>query len=176
MRRAREWFGGLTEAGKVALVAAVITTVGGGVFGVVSAATSALGGGGGGAVSDGVPQKVVPVETPSGHNTPDGRPDTPDTSLPTHAAECEVRSKVLYCTGNKAGIKLYRQRDLSSEVVHTLVGTPSRYSCWGHGSSHSGGNDIWYWTHFKGEDYWGNAPAVDVNTNQNPAPGLPKCS
>ena len=172
MRQAREWFGGLSEAGKVALVVAVITTVGGGVFGVVGAATSALGGG---AVSDGTPQKVAPVETPSGRNTPDGRPDTPDTGLPTHAAECEVRSKVLYCPGNKAGIKLYRQRDDGSELLYTLTGTSSRYSCWGHGSSHSGGNDIWYWTHFEGEDYWGNAPAVDVSTNHDPAPGLPQC-
>ncbi|MEW1657572.1 hypothetical protein [Streptomyces sp. NPDC093707] len=127
----------------------MITTVGGGVFGVVSAATSALGGGGG-AAGEGTPQK---------------------------AAECEVRSKVLYCTGTKTETKLYRQRAYDSEVVHKLAaGTSSRYSCWGHGAPHSGGNDIWYWTHFKGEDYWGNAPTVAVNTNKDPAPGLPECS
>ncbi|MFD9814186.1 hypothetical protein ACFWWQ_13265, partial [Streptomyces sp. NPDC059080] len=128
---------------------------------------------GGGGDGDGTPQKVPPAETPSGRNTPEGQSHT---SLPTHAAKCEVRSKVLYCTGNKPGIKLYRQRNYSSDVVYTFpAGTSSRYSCWGHGRSHSGGNDIWYWTHFEDEDYWGNVPAVDVSTNQDPAPGLPQC-
>ncbi len=143
---------------------------------MISAATSALGGSGGGAVSDGTPQKAAPAASPSGRSTPGGRPDTPDTSPPAQAAECKVRSKVLYCPGNTAVITLYRQRDYRSEIVHTLTGTSSRYSCWGHGSSHSGGNDIWYWTHFEGEDYWGNVPAADVSTHQDPAPGLPMCS
>lgn len=144
---------------------------------MVSAATTALGGSGSGSTgSDGTPQKAAPVETSSRRSTPGGRPDTSDTSRATPTAECEVRSKVLYCTGNKAGGKLYRQRDYRSEVVHTLTGTSSRYSCWGHGAPHSGGNDIWYWTHFEDEDYWGNVPAVDVSTNQDPAPGLPMCS
>ncbi|MEE1738961.1 hypothetical protein [Streptomyces sp. BE147] len=149
----------------------MITTVGGGVFGLVNAAAFTWGGGSD-AASDGAPQKVAPVATPSGRSTPDGGPDT---SLPTQAAECEVRFKVLYCTGGKPGTKLYRQRAEDSEVVHTLAGTSSRYSCWGHGRSHSGGNDIWYWTRFKGEDYWGNVPAGEVSTDQDPAPGLPEC-
>lgn len=42
--RARRWFGGLSETGKVALVTAVLTTVIGGAFSVVNAATSAWGG------------------------------------------------------------------------------------------------------------------------------------
>ncbi|WP_238783139.1 hypothetical protein [Streptomyces monomycini] len=153
----------------------MITTVGGGAFGVISAATSALGGSGG-AVSDGTPQKATPAASSPGHSTPGGRPDTSATSRAAQAAECEVRSKVLYCPGDKAGVKLYRQRDYRSEVIHTLTGTSSRYSCWGHGLPHSGGNDIWYWTHFEDEDYWGNVPAVDVSTHQDPASGLPMCS
>ncbi len=144
---------------------------------MISAATSALGGSGGGAVSEGAPQETAPAETSSGRNTPgDQQPGTSATSQPAHAAQCEVRSKVLYCPASKAEITLYRQRDYRSEAVHTLTGTSSRYSCWGHGSSHTGGNDIWYWTHFEDENYWGNVPAVDVNTNQDPAPGLPMCS
>ncbi|GAA2675035.1 hypothetical protein [Streptomyces lunalinharesii] len=173
MHRAREWFGGLTEAGKVALVAALITTVGGGVFGVVSAATSALSGGGGGADGEGTPPKAIAVETPSGHKTPDGRPDT-GPSAPD--AECHVERKVLYCTGDQAGIEVYNDRNIHSGVAHTLTGNSSRYACWGRGANHSGGNNIWYWTQFEGQGFRGNVPASDVGTKMDPAPGLPQCA
>ena len=39
---------------------------------------------------------------------------------------------------------------------------------------HPGGNDIWYWT-LLDNGAWGNVPAVDVNTGQDPAPGLRAC-
>ncbi|MFJ7423786.1 FG-GAP repeat domain-containing protein [Streptomyces uncialis] len=42
LRRARDWYDGLAEIGKVTLIAAVITTVGGGVFGAVNAGITVL--------------------------------------------------------------------------------------------------------------------------------------
>ncbi len=159
LRRLREWFVGLSEAGKVALVAAVITTVGGGAFGVATAATTVMGGSGDG---DGRPQKAAAAETPGA-----GRP--------TSAAKCTVRSGFLYCTGDDRVVKLYRQRDEKSERVFKLTNTSLRYSCWGRGHLDSEGNDIWYWTDRDSGPYWGNAPAADVHTDQHPAPGLPEC-
>ncbi|MEV6742625.1 hypothetical protein AB0N14_39530 [Streptomyces sp. NPDC051104] len=46
MRRFWDWFSGLSEAGKIGLVGAVITTVGGGVFSVINALIPVLAGGG----------------------------------------------------------------------------------------------------------------------------------
>ncbi|MFG2224816.1 FG-GAP repeat domain-containing protein [Streptomyces sp. NPDC048644] len=82
MRRAREWFNGLTEAGKVALIVAVITTVGGGGFGVVSAVIPLLADGGGDKHDDGTPKKTAPGDASSGHRSADAKPDTPPTFLP----------------------------------------------------------------------------------------------
>ncbi|GAA4680501.1 hypothetical protein GCM10023324_38170 [Streptomyces youssoufiensis] len=48
LRRLRNWFDGLSETGKVGIVAALITTVGGGVFGVTIAVVPLFVGGGGG--------------------------------------------------------------------------------------------------------------------------------
>ncbi|MEV0279051.1 hypothetical protein AB0I22_22070 [Streptomyces sp. NPDC050610] len=140
----------------------MITTVGGGAFGVATAATTAMGGGGDG---DERPQKAAAAETPG-----TGRPTS------ASAAKCKVRSEFLYCTGDKRAVKLYRQRDEKSDLLFTLTNTSILYSCWGHGFPDSEGNDIWYWTDYDSDRYWGNAPAADVNTDQNPAPGLPECS
>ncbi|MFF4183427.1 hypothetical protein ACFYZ9_09565 [Streptomyces sp. NPDC001691] len=90
------------------------------------------------------------------------------------AAECGVRSDGrLYC-GNRAGAKGYADRSYRSATRGTLVGTFSWFQCWGHGDPHPGGNDIWYWTQLD-NGAWGNVPAVDVNTGQDPAPGLREC-
>jgi len=89
-------------------------------------------------------------------------------------AECGVRSDGrLYC-GNKAGAKGYADRSYRSATRGTLVGTFSWFQCWGHGDPHPGGNDIWYWTQLD-NGAWGNVPAVDVSTGQDPAPGLREC-
>ncbi|MEV0537217.1 hypothetical protein [Kitasatospora sp. NPDC050463] len=94
--------------------------------------------------------------------------------FPASAAECGVRSDGrLYC-GNKAGAKGYADRSYRSATRGTLVGTFSWFACWGHGDPHPGGNDIWYWTQLD-NGAWGNVPAVDVNTAQDPAPGLREC-
>ncbi|MBF6056064.1 hypothetical protein GO002_29980 [Streptomyces eurocidicus] len=90
------------------------------------------------------------------------------------AAECGVRSDGrLYC-GNRAGARGYADRSYRSATRGTLVGTFSWFACWGHGDPHPGGNDIWYWTQLD-NGAWGNVPAVDVNTGQDPAPGLRAC-
>ncbi|MEV5378964.1 MULTISPECIES: hypothetical protein [Actinomycetes] len=90
------------------------------------------------------------------------------------AAECGVRSDGrLYC-GNRAGARGYADRSYRSATRGTLDGTFSWFSCWGHGDPHPGGNDIWYWT-LLDNGAWGNVPAVDVNTGQDPAPGLRAC-
>ncbi|MEE1770221.1 hypothetical protein PUR34_19255 [Streptomyces sp. JV185] len=91
-----------------------------------------------------------------------------------HAAECAVRSDGrLYC-GNKAGAKGYADRSYRSATRGTLNGTFSWFQCWGHGDPHPGGNDIWYWTELD-NGAWGNVPAADVSTGQDPAPGLREC-
>ncbi|MFC0844435.1 MULTISPECIES: hypothetical protein [Streptomyces] len=90
------------------------------------------------------------------------------------AAECGVRSDGrLYC-GNKAGAKGYADRSYRSATRGQLNGTFSWFQCWGHGDPHQGQNDIWYWTQLD-NGAWGNVPAVDVNTGQDPAPGLSQC-
>lgn len=89
-------------------------------------------------------------------------------------AECGVRSDArLYC-GNKAGAKGYADRSYRSANRGQLNGTFSLFQCWGHGDPHPGGNDIWYWTQLD-NGAWGNVPAVDVSTGQDPAPGLRQC-
>ncbi|MFD5064783.1 hypothetical protein [Streptomyces sp. NPDC058394] len=91
-----------------------------------------------------------------------------------HAAECGVRSDGrLYC-GNKVGAKGYADRSYRSATRGQLNGTFSWFVCWGHGDPHPGQNDIWYWTQLD-NGAWGNVPAVDVNTGQDPAPGLREC-
>ncbi|MBD0708790.1 MULTISPECIES: hypothetical protein [unclassified Streptomyces] len=151
----------------------MITTVGGGMFGVAIAVTTALASGGDSAESGGNKQATVATETPSPQKTSH---DQPNTVLPTSAIECKVRDEVLYCTGSLSEIKLRRQRSTDTEVVYTLNGQPSRYLCWGHGQFYSEGNDIWYWTQFKGQDYWGNVRAVDLGLGDTPVNGLPECS
>ncbi|MGA5818285.1 hypothetical protein ACPC54_10545 [Kitasatospora sp. NPDC094028] len=94
--------------------------------------------------------------------------------FPASAAECGVRSDGrLYC-GNKAGAKGYADRSYRSATRGQLNGTFSWFQCWGHGDPHPGGNDIWYWTELD-NGAWGNVPAVDVSTGQDPAPGLREC-
>ncbi|WP_329403416.1 hypothetical protein [Streptomyces melanogenes] len=90
------------------------------------------------------------------------------------AAECGVRSDGrLYC-GNKAGAKGYADRSYRSATRGQLNGTFSWFQCWGPGDPHQGQNNIWYWTQLD-NGQWGNVPAVDVNTGQDPAPGLREC-
>ncbi|MFD9483919.1 hypothetical protein [Streptomyces sp. NPDC059991] len=90
------------------------------------------------------------------------------------AAECGVRSDGRLHCGNKAGAKGYADRSYRSATRGTLVGTFSWFQCWGHGDPHQGQNDIWYWTQLD-NGAWGNVPAVDVSTGQDPAPGLREC-
>ncbi|MDT0452330.1 hypothetical protein [Streptomyces hesseae] len=90
------------------------------------------------------------------------------------AAECGVRSDGRLHCGNKAGAKGYADRSYRSATRGTLRGTFSWFQCWGHGDPHPGGNDIWYWTQLD-NGAWGNVPAVDVKTGQDPAPGLREC-
>ncbi|WP_405990617.1 hypothetical protein [Streptomyces sp. NBC_00986] len=96
------------------------------------------------------------------------------TTVKSARAECGVRSDArLYC-GNKAGAKGYADRSYRSATRGQLNGTFSWFQCWGHGDPHPGGNDIWYWTQLD-NGAWGNVPAVDVSTGQDPAPGLRQC-
>ncbi|MEU8541328.1 hypothetical protein AB0C52_15285 [Streptomyces sp. NPDC048717] len=147
-RRARAWFGGLSEAGKVGLVTAALTTIGGGVFGLANAALS---------------------DSPSGAKTPAAGP-------PAQAAPCEVRDEFMHCTVAKAEIKVYRDRAYDSGSARTLTaGETVRFRCWGHGDAQPGGGDIWYWTQFKDQDYKGNVAAVDLNTGSVAPAGLHQC-
>lgn len=90
------------------------------------------------------------------------------------AADCGVHSDGrLYC-GNKVGVKGYADRSYRSATRGTLTTGYNWFVCWGHGDPHQGQNDIWYWTQLD-NGAWGNVPAVDVNTPQDPAPGLREC-
>ncbi|MCX5193973.1 hypothetical protein OOK31_08690 [Streptomyces sp. NBC_00249] len=98
-------------------------------------------------------------------------------SAPTataQAAACGVLSDGRLHCGNKAGAKGYADRSYRSATRGTLTTTYSWFQCWGHGDPHQGQNDIWYWTQLD-NGAWGNVPAVDVNTGQDPAPGLREC-
>ncbi|MFE6104618.1 hypothetical protein ACFVQ4_32295 [Streptomyces laurentii] len=180
LRRAREWFGGLSEASKVGLVTAVLTTIGGGVFGVVSASLSDGPGGAAAAQSSASGRS----ETPAGGDTSDSRPgtretpSTPESGAPTKAAPCEVDSGTLTCTIGKKEVKVYVKRKYNTGWSRELaVDDTIRFLCWGHGDGQPGGGDIWYWTNFKDQDYFGNVPAVDLDLTLagNPAAGLPVC-
>ncbi|MFC8009735.1 hypothetical protein [Streptomyces cinereoruber] len=167
--RARRWFGGLSEAGKVALVTAVLTTAIGGAFGVVNAATSAWGGKGNQA-GPGASPKTDPAVTPSARDTTDGKPDASGAVPSARSPECEIRSDDLYCT-NTAGVTTYSQRDRTSRPAWPL-GPESLFVCWGKGK----GGEIWYWVEFKTKDEpWGNVPARVVSTDPIPATGLNEC-
>jgi hypothetical protein len=90
------------------------------------------------------------------------------------AVDCGVHSDGrLYC-GGRAGAKGYADRSYRSATRGQLNGTYNWFVCWGHGDPHAGQNDIWYWTELD-NGAWGNVPAVDVNTGQDPAPGLREC-
>ncbi|MEU2674276.1 hypothetical protein ABZ622_36530 [Streptomyces sp. NPDC007164] len=93
----------MTEAGKVALVAALITTVGGGVFGLVNALPSVLGG------------------NASEHAT-DGQPD------PRLYPDCNVGDNSLLTCTNTAGIWAYKDRDVNSGT--TRLRDSSTFRCW----------------------------------------------
>ncbi|MEU6892501.1 hypothetical protein ABZ934_12035 [Streptomyces sp. NPDC046557] len=89
-------------------------------------------------------------------------------------ADCGVHSDGrLYC-GNKVGAKGYADRSYRSATRGTLTTGYNWFVCWGHGDPHQGQNDIWYWTQLD-NGAWGNVPAVDVNTNNDPAYGLRQC-
>ncbi|CAL9425079.1 hypothetical protein SUDANB38_01950 [Streptomyces sp. enrichment culture] len=119
-RRAREWFGGLSEAGKVALVTAVLTTAIGGAFGVVNTVTSGLIGGKGKEAGDGAPQTAGRAGAPSAHNPAVAGPTAPGAGASARSPECEIRSgHDLYCTGT-AGITTYTQRDRASHPARPL--------------------------------------------------------
>ena len=90
------------------------------------------------------------------------------------AADCGVHSDGrLYC-GTRAGAKGYADRSYRSATRGQLNGTYNWFVCWGHGDPHQGQNDIWYWTELD-NGAWGNVPAVDVHTGQDPAYGLRQC-
>lgn len=82
VRRAKDWFSGLSEAGKIALIGAVITTVGGGAFGVINAVIPVLAGSG----KDDKPEKEskpsaqapkTPGRSPFTSSHPSSDPTTP---------------------------------------------------------------------------------------------------
>ncbi|MGW7097859.1 hypothetical protein [Streptomyces sp. NPDC054838] len=90
------------------------------------------------------------------------------------AADCGVHSDGrLYC-GNKVGAKGYADRSYRSATRGTLTTGYNWFVCWGHGDPHQGQNDIWYWTQLD-NGAWGNVPAVDLYTNNDPAYGLRQC-
>ncbi|MFB6894096.1 hypothetical protein ACFCX4_32835 [Kitasatospora sp. NPDC056327] len=176
LRRARQWFGGLSEAGKIALVTAVVTTIGGGVFGVVSATLS---GGPGGTTGAQAPPGAASggVATPGGSPSPRDKADTPDSGAPpVNGASCAVRQSFLYCTFARAGVVLYADRDYATRKTHTVAaGESLRFSCWGPGRAHAGGGTIWYWTDTPNQGFTGNVAAVDLDLGSDPAPGLNEC-
>ncbi|MFE7427551.1 hypothetical protein [Streptomyces sp. NPDC057545] len=93
----------MTEAGKVALVVALITTVGGGVFGLVNALPSVLGGN-------------------AAEHTIDGKPD------PGPYPNCKaLKSGLMTCT-NTAGIWAYKDRDVNMGT--TRLRDSSTFKCW----------------------------------------------
>ncbi|WP_447035175.1 hypothetical protein [Streptomyces sp. DSM 118878] len=77
---------------------------------------------------------------------------------------------------------VHLQSFTDSPVVGRMVTTRSWFVCWKVGDPHSGGNNIWYYT--QGDEVvsrpsaqaWGYMPAVKLETEQDPVPGLPKCS
>ncbi|MGW1177477.1 hypothetical protein ACWD4P_27630 [Kitasatospora sp. NPDC002543] len=93
---------------------------------------------------------------------------------PASAAACGVQSDSRLHCGNSVGAKGYADRSYRSIVRGTLNTDYNWFVCWGHGEQNPGGNDIWYWTQLD-NGAWGNVPASNVYTGQDPAPGLSQC-
>ncbi|MFD7900899.1 hypothetical protein ACFV4F_43000 [Kitasatospora sp. NPDC059722] len=93
---------------------------------------------------------------------------------PAVTADCSVHGDGRLWCGNNAGARAFADRSYRSATRGTLVGGYNWFDCWGHGDTHPGGNDIWYWTQTD-QGPWGNVPAVDVFTSSDPAPGLRQC-
>lgn len=98
----------------------------------------------------------------------------------TVQADCSVSNDGMWC-GNRDGALLYWGPNYDAEVTGQMLNSYSWFSCWQHGQTHPGGNDIWYWTqgdvansHTRAHG-WGFMPASDVLTPVNPAPGLGQC-
>ncbi|MEU3074437.1 hypothetical protein [Streptomyces laurentii] len=163
----------------------MLTTVGGGVFGVVSASLSDGPGGGAAAQSSASGRSETPAgrdtsdsrpgtgETPGTRETP-GTPSTPESGPTAKPASCTVDSEIMTCVLGKAGVKLYKQREYDPNPSRTLAaGDTVRFLCWGPGTSHVGGNKIWYWTNEAGR--YGNVPAADLDLSGTPVDGLREC-
>jgi hypothetical protein len=90
------------------------------------------------------------------------------------SADCYTSGGKLYC-GNYANAAIYEHRRFDSPIVDFVRTTFSVFSCWGHGEAHSGGNDIWYWTNGDYNGRWGNMPASEVFTSEDPPAGMTQC-
>jgi hypothetical protein len=90
------------------------------------------------------------------------------------SADCYTSDGKLYC-GNYANAALHEHRRFDSPIVDYVRTTFSVFRCWGHGESHSGGNDIWYWTNGDYHGKWGNMAASEVFTSQDPPAGMDQC-
>ncbi|MEE1769955.1 hypothetical protein PUR34_17820 [Streptomyces sp. JV185] len=110
MRRSWNWFKGLSEAGKIGLIAALVTTAGGGVFGLINALIPVLADGGTDDGSEAAPESSAhasqtPNSTvPSASTTPSANQpagsDSPELSgSPAPSATLSPDSNAIQYTG-----------------------------------------------------------------------------
>lgn len=86
-RKAQDWFNGLSEAGKIGLIGAVVTTVGGGLFGVIIALIPVLADGADGA--DGEDGKAQAKPSALASETPEASGEAPASASPSKSAPTE---------------------------------------------------------------------------------------
>jgi len=83
--------------------------------------------------------------------------------------------------GTDSGAPLYTDATLSSVMSGRMYsGANTWLLCYRRGQVHTGGNDVWYYTHgdtaLNGQNGWGYMPAAYVWENSDPWPGMPACS
>lgn len=88
---------------------------------------------------------------------------------------------------NKVGAALYGDTYAwNNAAAMTKTGimktSPSWFVCYRRGATHSGGNNVWYYTQgdqsvapWQPRAAWGYMPAADVSTSTDPWPGMPQC-
>ena len=108
----------------------------------------------------------------------DGGGDPPPPPPPP--ASCGVESDGKLHCDNTPNSAMYASMSTSSNVVNTLRGSNSWFTCWGTGQLHAGGNTTWYYTEGDDNASWGWVPAVDLSTTSDfdadpSAAGLAQC-
>ncbi|MGW7684427.1 hypothetical protein ACWGID_27030 [Kribbella sp. NPDC054772] len=101
-------------------------------------------------------------------------------AAPADAASCSASSGHLYCA-NKANTPIYlnaryeNPKGAPEKIVDTLQSSYSYFKCYVRGTSHGGGNNVWYKTYGDKNGRWGYVPALNVYTPKDPYPGVSKC-